>query len=449
MWKFLFLLFLSLHPSRADIVDDLMLTDAAIQLLQIDNVQRLERGLLLAETSLKEKEQELQTMTVELENTKRAHATQIEEMRSSHADEIEKQESTLQLQSLLAQGEIEKSWTLVSFMMKVLKKSQGAAKAREELVVSQASMLKQLKDEIDLLKQTVSGESTVATLVTGISKDVIRGAETLRTEAGNWEILEECQDVLQKQSSSLDLLRTLVSERVTRNNSLRFTEDAEGHLVSASFCQCIPDPPTPSNSTVEVSVSLIGDKDGWSPAWSPWHIENCDKVTLSNGTVAWFGEGRKTRRRLKDINAEVWEEDVQEVPCLKTAPKTVPNPHCLEYNELNSPTRKSTAFSGLHCDYEPSLDWKGPGWYRVTGGAGTKLFETPIGGNRCGTEATGWMSGGHPSVAEEEVSRTVHFSDSGHNIVSKWTKQVKVINCRTHYVYYLVKTFCAVAYCTE
>ena len=39
-----------------------MLTDEAVQLLKIDNVQRLERGLLLEETFLKKKEQELKTM---------------------------------------------------------------------------------------------------------------------------------------------------------------------------------------------------------------------------------------------------------------------------------------------------------------------------------------------------------------------------------------------------
>ena len=50
---------------------------------------------------------------------------------------------------------IEKSWTLVKFMMKVLNKSQGAAKAREELVMTQAAMLKQLKEEVSECKESI------------------------------------------------------------------------------------------------------------------------------------------------------------------------------------------------------------------------------------------------------------------------------------------------------
>merc|ERR1712038_534636 len=347
----------------------------------------------------------------ELENTKRAHATQIQQMRSRHAKELENQESTLQ-------EKVEKSWTLVRFMMKVLKKSQGAAKAREELVVTQAAMLKQLKaevaeckenigeslkmvsnsqeamrhqqktiedlksvvveesslnaayleikeancdiptyleaipktlaaqeEEIGLLKQAVAGEDNVTKLLTAIGKAAVRGAGIVEAEEGNWEVLEKCQNVLNKQSSSLDLLKTLASERVTRNNSLRFTEDDQGHLVSAGFCQCIPDLP---ESSTEVTISLIKDQADWSSTWSPWNpwnFENCHPVTR---------EGSITRRKLKDLNAEHYEDDVEEKSCLPR--------QCFEYNELNSPTRKSTASQGSFCDKKTSRDWKGAGW---------------------------------------------------------------------------------------
>jgi len=497
MWNLFLLLFLSgpLRHSltRADTADDLLLTEA-VQLLQIDVVQRLE-------TSLKEREQEVESTRAELENTKE-----------------------------ILEGKLEKSWTLVRFTMNVLKKSQVAAKAREELVATQAAMLKQLKeeldeckanigeslkmvndsqeviqgqrktiedlksvvvgdsslnatyqeikeanllktncdvptylsaitqaltaqqDEIDQLKQTISGKNNVTDLLTGISKAAIQGAMIVQGEPGNWEVLEECQDVLEKQSSSLHLLRTLASERVTRNNSLHFSRDHDGHIVSASFCQCIPNPS--HLYTKEVSLTLVRDsysyfRSGWDPwwslAWSPWQSENCNPMTLSNGTTTWVGEGSRTRRRLKDLNARHWEDEVEEIACLNT----VPNARCFEYNELKSSQRKTT--EGYHqgsCDggsEDRTRDWKGPGWYRITGEAGTKLIESQVDINHCGTKFGGWLSGGHPTVEQGEVSRTINF-----NNYPDFTNQAKVINCGTHYVYHLDNVpACNAGYCTE
>merc|ERR1712012_1325997 len=113
------------------------------------------------------------------------------------------------------------------------------------------------QEEIENLKEAIAGEKTVADLLVGINNTATRGAEIVHTEQGNWGILEQFQDVLEKQSSSLDLLRTLASERVTRDNSLRFKQDPEGHIVAADFCQCIPDPSELSSPNLEsVSLSL-------------------------------------------------------------------------------------------------------------------------------------------------------------------------------------------------
>ena len=97
-----------------------------------------------------------------------------------------------------------------------------------------------------------------------------------------------------------------------------------------------------------------------------------------------------------------------------------------------------------------SVDWKGAGWYRITGGAGTKLADFVVAKLHCGTRASGWMggsAGGHPTVFQGEVTRTVNF-----NWASKlawWTSSIKVINCNTHYVYYLDNTYgCLLGYCT-
>ena len=177
-------------------VNDLM--NEAAQL----HVQRLEEKLLQAETSLGEKEQELQAM-------KDNHASEMDERR--------------------AEGE--KSWTLVNHLMRTLKKSNDLMMAREELVVAQAAKLKQVEKEVADYKEYVA--TKVANLLTGSSKAV-----DFPEDEGNWEVLGKCQEVIEKQSSSIELLSTIASHGVEKNNSLRFSEDEEGHLVSANLCQC-------------------------------------------------------------------------------------------------------------------------------------------------------------------------------------------------------------------
>merc|ERR1712061_456480 len=229
------------------------------------------------------------------------------------------------------------------------------------------------QEEIENLKEAIAGENTVVDILVKINNTATRGAEIVHTEQGNWGILEQFQDVLEKQSSSLDLLRTLASERVTRDNSLRFKQDADGHIVAADFCQCIPDPPELSSPNLEsVSLSLTLINNTWSPMWTTWEYNNCERKTSSNGDGVDIGNGHKTRRRLKALDAESWEEDVEEIPC---APA-----QCLNYKELNSPTRKSTNYaSAAYCDNSShSRDWKGTGWYRITGGAGTQLADTQV-----------------------------------------------------------------------
>merc|ERR1711963_1200924 len=136
------------------------------------------------------------------------------------------------------------------------------------------------QEEIQNLKKAVSTKNTVVDLLAGINNATNRGAEIVTAVHGNWGILEECQDVLEKQSSSLDLLRTLASERVTRDNSLRFKQDADGHIVAADFCQCIPDP---SELSSPVSLSLTLVNNSWAPMWTAREYDNCEKITLNYG----------------------------------------------------------------------------------------------------------------------------------------------------------------------
>ncbi|CAH3194927.1 unnamed protein product, partial [Porites evermanni] len=116
---------------------------------------------------------------------------------------------------------------------------------------------------------------------------------------------------------------------------------------------------------------------------------------------------------------------------------------CQNYGSLNSHNRKITySYSiGNYCD-----GGIGPGWFRFERSAGTRMPTSCPPKNRCGTHATGWLNGGHPTVAEGQVSRTVcfHWSSS----CCDWSTNIKVRNCGSYYVYYLNDTpTCSLRYC--
>merc|ERR1719239_566622 len=209
-------------------------------------------------------------------------------------------------------------------MMKALKKSKELMKSREELVMAQAAKLKQVEKEVTDYKEFVA--TNMANLITGSSKAVNISAGIAPEDEGNGEVLGQYQEVIEKQSSSIELLTTIASHGVAKNNSLRFSEDEEGHLVSANLCQCCYN-------------------NDWSTHWSAWQYDNwlCETITLTNGTSIECGEGgTKTRRRVKDVNLEVWKEEVEEIACQSCEDFAVDTHVCLNYTELNSPTRSST-----------------------------------------------------------------------------------------------------------
>ena len=67
--------------------------------------------------------------------------------------------------------------------------------------------------------------------------------------------------------------------------------------------------------------------------------------------------------------------------------------------------------------------------------------------NRCGTDATGWMNGVHPRVAQGKVTRKVcyHWYDN----CCKWSNNMEVVNCGLFYVYKLSRPSggCHLRYC--
>jgi len=151
------------------------------------------KNLLGVKAEKAEKEQEVEALKAELELAKNNHATQMAKMKSSHAEELEKLRSTLQ-------GKVDKSWTLVDFMMKVLKKTQGAAKAREDLIDTQATMVSQLKAEV------------------GECKENIRD---------NLKMVRDSQAVIQEQQKTIEDLKSVVSKESSLNAAYQQMRDAD------------------------------------------------------------------------------------------------------------------------------------------------------------------------------------------------------------------------------
>ena len=104
---------------------------------------------------------------------------------------------------------------------------------------------------------------------------------------------------------------------------------------------------------------------------------------------------------------------------------------CHNYKWLNESDRNSKNPRGntLKCDRSLS------GWYRFGGGAGTKMPKSCVPKNRCGTHASGWLNGTHPTLAEEKVTRKVcyHWGSKCCN----WSNHIDVINCGPYFVYKL------------
>ena len=86
------------------------------------------------------------------------------------------------------------------------------------------------------------------------------------------------------------------------------------------------------------------------------------------------------------------------------------------------------------------------GWYRFSGRAGNQMADSCVDYKHCGTDAPGWMNGGHPSVAERVVSRSVCFRSTSN--CCKWSIVISVRNCGGFYVYWLQRPpHCNFRYC--
>ena len=119
---------------------------------------------------------------------------------------------------------------------------------------------------------------------------------------------------------------------------------------------------------------------------------------------------------------------------------------------MNDRTRNINYGSGSYCDARGTkINGKSNQWYRFQAPAGNKMPDKPpsLSGFKCGTAATGYLTGGHPTKAGQVVSRKVCFSYQRYKCL--WnTKNVKVTHCGAFFVYQLpYAPACNNRYCAE
>ena len=129
---------------------------------------------------------------------------------------------------------------------------------------------------------------------------------------------------------------------------------------------------------------------------------------------------------------------------------------CNDYKILNEAERNhqfKTPDGSWWCDRtgwsgKKSPQWHGDDWYRFLSPAGTRIASSPPGHEYCGTWASGWMQGSHPTSLGETVTRTVCFQWGSNTCYS--SSEIKVRNCGHFFLYRLVNTYsCYDGYCAK
>ena len=144
-------------------------------------------------------------------------------------------------------------------------------------------------------------------------------------------------------------------------------------------------------------------------------------------------------------------------------------PECTNYSILDEPSRsvdhgdgtnEGSKVQGTHfCDLIDQSElnrisnvlkspgWVGPAWYRFTMPAGTRIPESLPGIWHCGTGATGWLSGVHPTTPGAS-NNNAKFCFNNESNDCYWSTQGKVTNCGSYFVYYLENApKCRLRYC--
>ena len=122
---------------------------------------------------------------------------------------------------------------------------------------------------------------------------------------------------------------------------------------------------------------------------------------------------------------------------------TLPS-QCSNYILDTDATRLVSYGNGSVCDqtvYSTAL------WVRF-GGSATMMVTSPPAVHRCGTYATGWLTGTLPSTAGLTVVGVVCFAWT--TTICDFHSQISITNCSGFYVYLLVApSNCPLRYCTQ
>jgi hypothetical protein len=155
-----------------------------------------------------------------------------------------------------------------------------------------------------------------------------------------------------EQSESISLLRSLASHALNSSSGIRYVEDEDGTLVSATSCECIPHPP--KNSSLEVSsiqYECLEDRnssfklrckegscksDYWPTCGGEitedeidkvdeegvWHLVNCQEVYVSYlNTSAFCGtRGRRIGKVQRIVGLGTFSQDVS-IRCNECEPE--------------------------------------------------------------------------------------------------------------------------------
>ena len=115
---------------------------------------------------------------------------------------------------------------------------------------------------------------------------------------------------------------------------------------------------------------------------------------------------------------------------------------CRNYTVLNEVNRAQGKSLSPYTRSDSNLV---TGWYLFQGAAGDRMLDKCVAEWHCGTQYPGWLSGGHPPVADDEVVREVCYNRQTH--CCGWTNEIKVKNCSGYYVYKLQETPHNYRYC--
>lgn len=107
---------------------------------------------------------------------------------------------------------------------------------------------------------------------------------------------------------------------------------------------------------------------------------------------------------------------------------------CPQYKNLTDADRKY----GHNTTGQPKCDNQLDGWYRFQGDAGRKMMTTCSLINKCGGSYTAWLRDGHPTVAQDSVSKKFCINKKSANHGGDCCDEsysIRVKNCGSYFIY--------------